>query len=239
MNAVWVAEVDKVYARELARLRLLANVEIGETEEGFWLRGTCPIEDAAVALSSIPHVQLYHVEAGGGLRPVGLRLVAKQLPTIEFRSLSKSVAAVLPRAAYPDSRVSSIQMSLVRSDREQRSVLLETSLAEWSEYASSAPQVRLNRWAFAVSAEGRVLVRGEPLPSLPGRHYWLSEGVAIPIGWTCQPAISGPVLSQVLSRHDGHLILLNEDGTMESIANDAFVHATRSAVRSTQRATAP
>lgn len=238
MNAVWAAEIEKRFARELGQLRLVPSVESAETEESYWLRGSSQIEEAQLVLSTIPHVRIYHIEAGDGLRPVGLRLVAKPLPTMTFLPLSKTVAVELPRAAYPVSRMASVPVSLVRSDQEQRSMLLETTLEVWSAYASSAPQVRLNCWAFAVTSEGRVLVRGEPLPPLRGQRYWMSDGVAIPIGWTCHPVIAGPVLAKVLDGRGGDLILLNVDGSMESIPADSFVRATRSAVRSTQRAAA-
>ena len=237
MAAVWAAEIAKEYARELGRLRLLPGAELGETETSYWVRGTSPIEEAQLALLTIPHAKLYHIDRAG-LRPWGHRLVARSHPGINFIPLAKAIRPSLPIASYPSAPVPRVPLTLVRSAEEQQSVLLETTLNQWAEYAASAPKVRLDQWAFAVSAEGRVLVRGQPLPSLAGRQYWESDGVAIPVGWTCSPAITGIALSKLVGRATGEVVLLNENGSSESIPADAFVRASRSAIRATARATA-
>ena len=236
MAGVWAAEIAREHARELGRLRLLPGVELGETEASYWVRGTSSIEEAQRALLAIPHAQLYHIDRAG-LRPWGHRLVAKSLPDLTFAPLAKAIRPSLPIASYPSAPVPRVPLTLVRSAEVQQSVFLETTLDQWVEYGVSAPKVRLDRWAFAVSAEGRVLVRGQPLPSLPGRQYWESDGVAIPVGWTCSPAITGSALSKHVGRAAGEIVLLDETGSLESIPADAFVQASRSAIRATARAT--
>ncbi len=234
MAGVWAAEIAREHARELGRLRLLPGVELGETETSYWVRGTSAIEEAQRVLLTIPHVQLYHIDRAG-LRPWGHRLVAKPLPVMTFSPLAKAIRPSLPIASYPSAPVPRVPLTLVRSAEEQQSVFLETTLNQWAEYAASAPKVRLDRWAFAVSAEGRVLVRGQPLPSLAGRQYWESDGVAIPIGWTCSPTITGIALSKLVGRAAGEVVLLDEQGSMEMIPADSFVRASRSAIRATAR----
>lgn len=237
MAGVWAAEIAREYAREMGRIRLLPGVELGETETSYWVRGTSPIEEAQPALLGIPHVQLYHIDRSG-LRPWGHRLVVKPLAEITFTPLVKAIRPTLPIASYPSAQVPRVPLALVRSEVEQQSVFLETTLNQWAEYAASAPKVRLDRWAFAVSADERVLVRGRPLPSFAGRHYWESDGVAIPVGWTCSPAITGSALSKLVGRVTGEIILLDEHGSIASIPGDAFVRASRSAIRATARAIA-
>ena len=237
MAAVWAAEIAREHARELGRLRLLPGVELGETKSSYWVRGTSPIEEARLALLTIPHAQLYHIDRSG-LRPWGHRLLAKPLPALTFTPLAKAIRPSLPIASYPSAQVPRVPLTLVRSDVEQQSVFLETTLTHWSEYAASAPKVRLDQWAFAVSAEGRVLVRGQPLPSLSGQQYWESDGVAIPVGWTCSPAITGSALSKLVGRATGEIVLLDEKGSVESIPADVFVRASRSSIRATAKGAA-
>ena len=237
MAGVWAAEIAHEHARELGRLRVLPGVELAETEASFWVRGTSSIEEAQRVLLAIPHAQLYHIDRAG-LRQWGHRLVAKPLPGLTYTPLAKAIRPSLPIASYPSAPVPRFPLTLVRSDVEQQSVFLETTREQWTEYAASAPKVRLDRLAFAVSAEGRVLVRGQPLPSLSGRQYWESDGVAIPIGWTCSPAITGSAFSKLVRRAAGEIVLLDEQGAVQSIPADAFVRASRSAIRATARATA-
>ena len=61
-----------------------------------------------------------------------------------------------------------IPMRLVADGSYREPNLLLTSLSLWTSYGVTAPQVRLDRWHFAVSAKEEVIVRGVPLPPLPG-----------------------------------------------------------------------
>ena len=96
-----------------------------------------------------------------------------------------------------------------------------------------APQVRLDRWRFAVAADGRVAVHGQPLPPLPGRRWVEQEGIAVPAGWTWTPAVEAALLRQVFGLAEGDVALWDVDGAWERIAADEFVRATRAAVRAT------
>jgi hypothetical protein len=60
--------------------------------------------------------------------------------------------------------------------------------------------------------------------------------VAVPAGWTWRPALDAAVLRQRLGVEQGELALLAPDGTCEKLSADAFVGATRSAVRLTAEA---
>ena len=86
---------------------------------------------------------------------------------------------------------------LVRTDREQDASLLLTQFDLWAAYSIEAPQVRLDRWRFAVAADGRVAVHVHPLPPLPGQRWVEQEGIAVPAGWTWAPAVEAELLRQV------------------------------------------
>jgi hypothetical protein len=155
------------------------------------------------------------------------------LPDITFVPIAEAILPALPVAAFPAARVDRICVSMIRSSQARAATILLTSASEWFSYATSAPGIRLNRWDFACAEDGRVLVRGEPLPPLPGQLYYEVNSVAMPVGWTCSPAIEGAVLSQLVAADDQSLVLLAADGTAETILQDEFVRATRSAVRQT------
>lgn len=235
MEGTWVAEVDRQYAFVLGQLRLHPGLELSEDEASYWLRGTPSIEEARKLLQAIPYVKLYHRESSG-LRLWGHLLVSRPLPVLSFKPLQAAIRPRLPMAKFTSAHVLPTPLSLVRSDSCQPSEFLETTLEQWERYAIFAPKVRLDRWAFAVEESGRVLVHGRPLPDLAGRQYWESNGVVIPVGWVPSPRITGEALSRVLNRSEGEFLILSEQGTMESILKDNFVHTSRSAVRVTVRA---
>ena len=195
------------------------------------------MDEARKILQAIPHVKLYYKEPSG-LRLWGQLLVSRQLPSLSFRPLQEAVQPRLPIAEFTSVQVSPIPITLIRSDSYRPSEFLETTLDQWEKYAIFAPKVRLDRWAFAVAETGRVLVHGRPLPDLAGRQYWESNGVVIPAGWVPSPQITGETLARVLRLTEGEFLILNEHGAMEAIPRDAFVHASRSAIRTTVRAVA-
>ena len=103
----------------------------------------------------------------------------------------------------------------------------------WAAYAVEAPQIRLDRWRFAVAADGRAAVNGRPLPPLPGRRWVEREGIAVPAGWTWTPAVEVAILRELFGLAEGDVALWHEDGAWERIAAGEFVRATRVAVRET------
>ncbi|MEZ6057552.1 MAG: hypothetical protein R3C01_12695 [Planctomycetaceae bacterium] len=234
MNFVWAVEIAKEHRGELGRLRLLPGVEIGETTSSYWLRGTQPIDEASGMLLAIPHAKLFHLNADGTLLPWGKRLSSGRLPSTPFGPLERMLQPTLPVAAYPRGQVARVPITLVRSDEERPATIVLTTLKEWLDFATTAPEVRLHVLSFATSSDGRTLVRGEPLPSLPGRRYWEHNGVAIPLGWTCSPAQAAAVLFDVVQAERDDVVLLHDDGSFETIASDHFVRASRSAVRATR-----
>ena len=110
----------------------------------------------------------------------------------------------LPTAALPAVLPNRIPLSLVPDPVYRESNMLLTSLAEWTAYGDTASQVRLDRWHFAVSAKEEVIVRGVPLPPLPGTRLVEEQGVAVPSGWHWSPAVDADVLRSMfkLASHD-------------------------------------
>jgi hypothetical protein len=115
---------------------------------------------------------------------------------------------------------------------ETASVLL-TSIDGWTAYAIQAPQVRLNRWQFAAAQDGRAIVRGDPLPPLPGERWVEREGIAVPAGWRWSPPVEAAIVRAVFGLEPGDLALWQTDGTWRRIRAADFAPASRAAVRAT------
>ena len=230
MEFSWAANLDESQSEQLAMLRLQPGVEAGAADGTYWLRG--PTSEAVLQrIQMIPRVRLFHLESANTLRPWNRHLAAGQLPNIHFQPISEMVQPVLPNAGWPMVGISRIPLSLVRSSQMLAASVLITSKKVWTDYAVSAPVIRLRRWMFAVSDDHRVIIRGEPIPPLVGQQCRETNGVAIPVGWECSPALEGSMLSAVVEAEPGGLVLLSTDGTLETVSQAAFVRATRSAVR--------
>ena len=137
------------------------------------------------------------------------------------------------------STLSAVPLQIVAGGVVREPALLETSQGLLSQYAETAPQWRIERWSFAAATDGRVLVRGSPLPPLPGIHWVEMDGICVPAGHAWSPEVEPAVVRQLLKLEYGDLALLREDGTWDRVAADDWVRASRSALRRTQEPRSP
>jgi hypothetical protein len=102
------------------------------------------------------------------------------------------------------------------------------------------PLHRLRPLRFVVNdACSEVLVRGKPLPSIPGERFVLQAGLATPVGLAWSPPVGPSVIRAWLGLRDGTMALWRADGGgrggsgggISEIAEDAFVAASRRAGR--------
>jgi hypothetical protein len=99
----------------------------------------------------------------------------------------------------------------------------------------TAPLVRLEPLRFALASDGRVCVRGEPLPSLPGESWVLHGSIALPAGFGFPEVCTSSWLESLLSLPKDGIALWPPDGAAEVLPPSAFVPATRANVRSSAR----
>jgi hypothetical protein len=247
MSERWAAALPIAHAAHLGRFRLRGGIEVCQQGETLWLSGS-DLEAVDVTLRGLPDVRRFRHLPDDQLVEVEQRVPSCMLPAGTWVTLGIWLKGVLPQTAWPGQAPPRIALRLERAVTPRVPTLLELPLSAWQAYAATAPQVRLDRLSFALDSRKRVLVRGTPLPPLAGRRFVEFDGIAVPIGWHWTPAVdaqtvraclqldaneSGPRQTQgVLENGRGDLALLtNEDCRWERIPGDAFVQATRSAVR--------
>ena len=181
----------------------------------------------------LPGAERFLVAADGQLRPVGTRVPRGRLPDGPWMALAEWLGVALPVAGLAGRISRRIPLALVRSCEPDEANLLVTGIEGWEDYAVTAPQVRLDRWQFAVAADGRVLVRGQPAPPLPGPRWIEREGIAVPAGWTWTPPVEPALLRRLLGLEGDDLALLHPGGTWERVPGAGLQRVCRSAVRRT------
>lgn len=235
MSRRWAVRLERSEVESLARLRLAEGAEVCERGEEIWVRGETLDEPLARLLRRHPHARRHWVLEDGQLLSPGKRVPLGHLPHGPWTPLRHWLTAVLlPTVAA--GRFEPIAPRLVRSTQERPAGVLLTDIAAWLAYGITAPQVRLERWQFAAAGDGRLVVRGVPLPGLPGRPYIDDGGIAVPAGWAWAPPVSAEILRQRFGLAERDLALWHEDQTWERVPGDQFVRATRSAIRHTARA---
>jgi len=240
MNHPWAVHLAASAAPAAAELRMEAGVEVLEADDGLWLRGKSCDERIDLMLRRLPGATRCEVLSDNQLLPEGKRLPGGRLREGPWVAIRSWAAVELPIAALAShcSRRIAIRLEPVSASDEPD--LLVCALANWSGYATGAPQVRLERLTFAASADGRALVRGTPLPPIAGTRCYERAGVAVPCGWGWPSWLTAELVRAALVIAPGTLALFSSDGTWEEIPADQFVRATRSAVRlTTQKANSP
>lgn len=236
MNFPWALCIAREDAAVLAGLRLVPGIEVAENTPKVWLRGSAADESLSHRLLALPTTERYERLPSGRLRRLNERIPSHQLPELAWQPLAAWLHAAIPIGAMPGDAPTPVALQLTRSAGEQKPELLLTDLVEFQRFVEQAALVRLRRWQFAANADGRVLIRGTPLPPLPGKQFVVREGVATPAGFDWCPAVDAEVVARCFGASDEGLVLWQEDGSIIRLHREQFMPVTRSAVAATQQA---
>ncbi len=237
----WLASIPDAHLDLAAGLRRYSELRAAFSAGFVWVRGPLLNDDVPEhirqELRKIPHAQLYRVEAGN-LRPENQHLHYGAEPSLDWVAIDEAFTVALPPTALPGTLGQTISekvaLNLVRSGVEMQANLLVTSQDLWLDYIRSCPAVRLVRLTFSHDATTeQVMVRGTPLPPLPGARYHQSNGVALPCGMGWQLPVDATTVRQLVAAGAGDLVLFAADASYELVPARCFVTASRSAVRLT------
>jgi hypothetical protein len=230
----WAVRLPLASSSAAAALRLRAGITAAEHEEWLWLRGDDLDEELDLELRKLPGAIRYVTGPADTVTELGRRLPGGELPADVRWSPLSAWAEVKPQPAAlggePPRRAS---LRLERVDTEQPANILVTTVEAFADYATAAPLVRLRPLRVAASSDGRAILRGDPLPPLPGRRYAERDGLAAPCGFGFSPALESAVLRRLLDLTPDDLALFHEDGSYERIDASSFARASRGTARAT------
>jgi len=229
----WALIVPRASAASLARLRQIPRLAVHEGASELWLRGGDLDDELDRQLRLVPGGRRMTVLEDGQTIPPGRQVPLGYLPAGSWTPLAEWLRVTLPVAQESPATISPVALALVPSGHMREPALLETSLTSWQQYVATAPQWRIDRWTFVASREGRVLVRGMPLPPIAGTQWVVDEDIAMPAGLAWSPPLDARTLRQALKLTGGQFALLRPDGSWDRIDADNWVRASRSAVRTT------
>lgn len=231
MNATMAVRMPREQFAQLGAMRTTPGLEACDDGESLWLRTADPSEETLTELRSIAVAKLHRVLADGQLIAIDSRVPKGHLPNSGWQSLQSFLRVELPTAALAGAMPSAVPLKLVpvAETREPNVLLVDQHV--WRDYAVTASQLRLDRWHFAVSISGEVLVRGTPLPPLPGRRFVEQHGICLPVGFGLSPPVDTKPLAAQYELTDNDLLLWIDDNRRERIPAEHFVRATRAAVR--------
>lgn len=216
----------------LALLRLEPTLEIAVAEKHLWVRG-----DFAHCETKLTHLRVVEIfeELPDDLLGIsGSKVPVRKLPSdLAWRPISEATRLRLGQSAYPGTAEDGIPLRLIRSEIVRPIRMLSLKLAAFSQWVGSSPSIRFRDLTFACSIDGQVLVRGNPVPPLPGRRYVLEDGLAMPAGFALDPPLPVSVVRRLFDTNRAAVIRFEEDAEVEVIEDSVFVPVTRAGVRMT------
>lgn len=236
VNFLWAICIALEDAASLSPLRQITGIEVGEDGANIWLRGKQGVEKLDAKLAALPARARYEWLNSNQLRQIDKRIPGGRLPAVQWQPLDAWLQVRIPAAAMAGEQPSRVALRLVRSACEQEPDLLLADLDDMVRFASTAARVRLERLQFAANGNGKVLMRGRPLPPVPGQRFVLHGRIAVPAGFSWEPHVAPAVLARRFSVSDDALVVWSEDQTMTRLHGEQFVPLSRSALRATQQA---
>lgn len=236
VNFPWAICIAREDASSVAALRLISGIEVAEAGEAIWLRGQRGDEKLATKLSALPATARYEWLAPHQLRRINERILSHRFPAMQWQPLDAWLQIEMPAAAIPAELPRPIPLHLIHSTDEQEPELLLARLDDLARFAATAARVRLERLQFAANGDGEALVRGRPLPPVPGKRFVIHAGVAVPAGFSWEPKVSGEVLARRFAVSGDALVVWNESGIITRLHSEQFVALSRGALRATQQA---
>lgn len=228
----WIASLPEEALSGAVHLRDRPGIEVCQEDGTVWFRGS-QLDDGLVRdLRSLLGCRIFLTLDDGQLVPLDETVPCGHAPRTSWSSLRNWLELSLCERRFAAPNNSRIALSLTRSSVPKEPSLMRVSLEHFSNYALTAPRIRLEQLQFAASAR-RAVVLGKPLPPLRGEYFYLSNGVAAPVGYRWEPALDAAVLRDFFQLEEGDIaMLLPEDGCTV-IKNSQIIGATRSAVRLT------
>jgi hypothetical protein len=235
MNAAWAIRLALENAGALASLRLVPGVEVCVADATVWARARHLDEVLDMAIRGLPVEARYLWLEEDLLLEAGRRIPSESLPLLPWINIADWVVPKLPPTTPASQTPTPVSLSLKRCSIESPSHLLLANVSDWEAYACTACELRLSRLSFAINDRGQALIRGTPLPPLPGQRWTDVEGVGVPLGFVWHPYISATSLARVWGTSPHRLVLWHPDGHAEWIQSEQFVPANRSNVRASCR----
>lgn len=231
--AGWAIVSSVEFIDAMAPLRLTEDIEAGTSGNDVWIRSRNNAPELLALLDAIPASQRYSWSADGRLCPSGSRLATGRFPNLDWQPFSKWLGVELPTAALPLSSIARVDVKLVAADQNAEPNALITTISVWADWAAAAPAVRLKSLRFAASSRQRVLILGQPMPSIPGTRFMENGGIIVPAGLSWSPAVSPSTIREILGVNSQTYVLWEERG-VQLLADELFVAASRSSAAATR-----
>jgi len=203
------------------------NWELSDTGEGEYLVKAPSLSQDTFA--SLPLLARYFIE-DGKLIPQDKTLPTRNIITTKWYSLTSFLPLSPVLARENEDYFDHFTIELENAKEFQEPIAMVTTLQSFIEWVEMASVFRLSLLKYAVSAEEKVFVLGDPLPPISGSTYYRLDRMLLPIGKTISQNVHSDFIYAALDLSEGQIAIFN--GTEFEIIDDQYlIPVTRSGVR--------
>lgn len=224
--------LSKKNLASVAEIRCKENIFIAEENEHLWLKAINQ-ENFDIDLKKIPSLKTYFLKENYLFEQKNV-IPSKKIPLLRWYPVTDFIRPDFSVSLPSGQNKESYSIKIIKSDKFHDSDAILTDLSTLKIFANSAPEIRLKKLLFAVSNSGKVIIVGNPLPSIPGNDYWLNGNLLLPCGYDFEIPVISSFISDKLDPQRVSYIIFDKNGDWQRIFRENFVTMTRSGIRLTR-----
>lgn len=226
------AELPLKYSHFLVNIRHWGNVKISEINEQIWLKDFNEQQFKSIELNSIPYIQLYFNKNGLLFQKNKLVPFKKIKSGIYWSSLSSYFPLEMKLNQNSECKKDDlINLRLVKSDVENKSILMKCSLNQLEKFMFQNPDFRYNNIDWCIVGD-EALLKGNPFLPIQGNSYWFFNSFILPSGYHLNyPMFANCIINE--KSQDFYYLWLNEIECIK-IEKSSFVPLSISSFRKTK-----
>ncbi len=153
MSDRWVIRLCVQHLQRAGELRAWPSVEAAVSGDIVWLRGDGLDSALQRTLAPIADGPVFQHAEDGRLTVFDNAIPTARLPNLNWQRLADFLQPVLPTARLTSVQLPRITLLLERSTDVQQETVRVTDWTSFSNWANTAPEIRLHYCRFAVSQE--------------------------------------------------------------------------------------
>lgn len=227
-----VSAGSKEYFRDIWHVE---SIQIGKTDDGFWLKGFSQEDVKRVELRAIPGVQFFELK-GQFLYLPGNRVPERKFPLgVLWHPIQQALKVELPSFNENLFTVEGdIQVELAPHSVEQPAKAFIVELDELVRLMNLVPSNQYQQTSWCVFGENKALLLSKTVFPIVSNRFWQHEDLFIPVGYDFKYSYLKSIISksQKLATSESFW-LFDTDGTYAAIPKSSCQPLSRASVQLT------
>lgn len=225
----WLS-IEKEVKDALFILRTWSHLKVATEDNLFWVRGFTQSEIESTKVLSLPYSCRYYL-FGAKLYLHRGRLPSRIEPTLLWTPIERALKLSLPEENFNYFGLNHAhKISLVSSCIEYPVDATVVSLEALSNYALTAPKIRLAHLQWTLLGNDLALISGVPLLPIQGEDFYHFHDFIIPAGWKLRYENLVNLYLNAIRETVGYWYLIDTEHKIKKIRKSDFTALSRGSI---------